>query len=930
MDYKDTVFLPKSSFGMRGGLPQREPEMIERWNRIDLWGKLREQSKNKEKFTLHDGPPYANGPIHIGTSMNKILKDIINRSKQMSGYNSHYIPGWDCHGLPIEWQVEQIYKKKGINKDDIPIAEFRAECRAFADKWIGAQMDDFRRLFVLADWEDRYLTMSFKAEAQIVREIGKFIENGSLYKGSKPVMWSPVEKTALAEAEVEYKDIESTAITVGFQIKSSNESILHNVFVPIWTTTPWTIPANRAIAYGKDLDYIIIEVLDNNENKQFFVGQKILIAKERLEKFILDTNIEKYNLEKELKGNLLQGSISMHPLSEEGYDFDVPLLHGDFVSTKQGTGFVHVAPGHGEDDFELAMKYNIPVPDVVEDGGTYFPNIPLFAGMHVFKALGPVCDALKSQSSLFASEKYIHSYPHSWRSKKPIIYRATQQWFISMEKNNLKKVALEAIEKTLWVPSISKNRIKSMVKDRPDWCVSRQRVWGVPITVFLNKSTGDILRDPEVIERISDEVEKKGADAWFTEDPQIFLGDKYNSDEYECVQDILDVWFDSGSTHSFVLNSEKQKWPADLYLEGSDQHRGWFQSSLLESCGTRGRAPFNAVLTHGFVLDGQGRKMSKSIGNVISPQEIMKQSGADILRLWVAMTDVTEDVRISPEVLKGVSESYRRLRNTIRFTIGALNDYEESEFVDLDKMPELEKWVLHRLKELDLSLKKAVDSYTFQAFYSELNIFCSSDLSAFYFDIRKDSLYCDNTQNQVRRSARTVLYEVFKCLTAWLAPVICYTAEEAWLAHQGSENEDSIHLKQFPEISKSWINNEINDKWQIIRKIRKFINAALELARQEKIIGSSLEAKIVIYVQDSQYGPLLETIDVEEISIVSKVEILQGNITEAAYTEDNIEGLGIVVSPASGKKCVRCWKIDEKIDDSLGDPLCKRCLEVVI
>ena len=930
MDYKDTVFLPKSSFGMRGGLPQREPDMIERWNRIDLWGKLREQSKNKEKFTLHDGPPYANGPIHIGTSMNKILKDIINRSKQMSGYNSHYIPGWDCHGLPIEWQVEQIYKKKGINKDDIPIAEFRAECRAFADKWIGAQMDDFRRLFVLADWEDRYLTMSFKAEAQIVREIGKFIENGSLYKGSKPVMWSPVEKTALAEAEVEYKDIESTAITVGFQIKSSNESILHNVFVPIWTTTPWTIPANRAIAYGKDLDYVIIEVLDNHENKQFFVGQKILIAKERLEKFILDTNIDKYNLEKELKGHLLQGSVSRHPLSKEGYDFNVPLLHGDFVSTKQGTGFVHVAPGHGEDDFELAMKYNIPVPEVVEDGGTYFPNMPLFGGMHVFKALEPVCDALKKQSSLFASEKYIHSYPHSWRSKKPIIYRATQQWFISMEKNNLKEIALEAIEKTLWVPSISKNRIKSMVKDRPDWCVSRQRVWGVPITAFLNKSTCDILRDPEVIERIADEVEKKGADAWFTEDSQIFLGDKYNSDEYECVQDILDVWFDSGSTHSFVLNSEKQKWPADLYLEGSDQHRGWFQSSLLESCGTRGRAPFNAVLTHGFVLDGQGRKMSKSIGNVISPQEIMKQSGADILRLWVAMTDVTEDVRISPEVLKGVSESYRRLRNTIRFTIGALNDYEESESIDTDMMPELEKWVLHRLKELDLSLKKAIDSYTFQAFYSELNIFCSSDLSAFYFDIRKDSLYCDNAQNKVRRSARTVLYEVFKCLTAWLAPVICYTAEEAWLAHQGSENEDSIHLKQFPEISKSWINNEINDKWQIIRKIRKFINAALELARQEKIIGSSLEAKIVIYVQDSQYGPLLETIDVEEISIVSKVEILQGNITEAAYTEDNIEGLGIVVSPASGKKCVRCWKIDEKIDDSLGDPLCKRCLEVVI
>jgi isoleucyl-tRNA synthetase len=929
MDYKDTVFLPKSSFGMRGGLPQREPEMIERWNKIDLWGKLREQSKNKEKFTLHDGPPYANGPIHIGTSMNKILKDIINRSKQMSGYNSHYIPGWDCHGLPIEWQVEQIYKKKGINKDDIPIAEFRAECRSFADKWIGAQMDDFKRLFVLADWEDRYLTMSFTAEAQIVREIGKFIENGSLYKGSKPVMWSPVEKTALAEAEVEYKDIESTAITVGFKIKSTKESILHNVFVPIWTTTPWTIPANRAIAYGKDLDYIIIEILDNNENDQIFVGQKILLAKERLEKFLLDTNIEKYNLENEFKGLILEGTICMHPLSQEGYDFDVPLLHGDFVSTKQGTGFVHVAPGHGEDDFELGMKHNIPVPDVVEGGGTYFSNVPLFAGIHVFKALDPVCDALKKQSSLFASEKYIHSYPHSWRSKKPVIYRATQQWFISMEKNNLKEIALKAIEDTLWVPSISKNRIKSMVKDRPDWCVSRQRVWGVPIPIFLNKNTGDILRDPEVIERIAKEVEKKGADAWFTEDPQTFLGDKYNSDEYECVQDILDVWFDSGSTHSFVLKSEKQKWPADLYLEGTDQHRGWFQSSLLESCGTRGRAPFDAVLTHGFVLDGQGRKMSKSIGNVISPQEIMKQSGADILRLWVAMTDITEDVRISPEVLKGVSESYRRLRNTIRFTIGALNDYEQSESISMDIMPELEKWVLHRLKELDILLKKAVDSYTFQAFYSELNTFCSSDLSAFYFDIRKDSLYCDNANNEVRRSARTVLYEVFKCLTAWLAPVICYTAEEAWLAYNGNENEDSIHLKQFPEIPENWINDELNDKWLRIRKIRKFINGGLELARQEKIIGSSLEAKIVICMEDTQYSTLLEAIDIEEISIVSKVEVIKGSILEGSYKEDGLEGLGVLVSPALGKKCVRCWKIDEKIDNNLEDPLCNRCIEVV-
>ncbi len=929
MDYKDTVFLPKSSFGMRGGLPQREPEMIDRWNKINLSGKLREISKDREKFILHDGPPYANGPIHIGTSMNKILKDIINRSKQMSGYNSHYIPGWDCHGLPIEWQVEQNYKKKGINKEEIPIADFRAECRSFADKWIGAQMDDFKRLFVLADWDNKYLTMSFDAEAQIVREIGKFIENGSLYKGSKPVMWSPVEKTALAEAEVEYKDIESTAITVGFKVSITKEEILQDAYIPIWTTTPWTIPANRAIAYGKELDYIIIKIKNNNDNNQIKIGQKILLAKERLDKFLMDTNIKEYNLLSEIKGDLLEGTICMHPLHNEGYSFDVPLLEGDFVSTEQGTGFVHVAPGHGEDDFELGQKYGIPVPDVVEDGGTYFPNIPLFAGVHVFKALEPVCEALEKHFSLFASEKYIHSYPHSWRSKKPIIYRATQQWFISMEKNDLKKIALESIENTTWVPSVSKNRIKSMVKDRPDWCVSRQRVWGVPITVFLNKDTGEILRDPEVIERIAQAVEKKGADAWFTEDPQKFLGDKYDAKHFEAVQDILDVWFDSGSTHSFVLNRKGQKWPADLYLEGTDQHRGWFQSSLLESCGTRGRAPFDAVLTHGFVLDGQGRKMSKSIGNVVSPQEVIKQSGSDILRLWVAMTDITEDVRISPEVLKGVSESYRRLRNTIRFTIGALNDFDESESIDVGSMPELERWVLHRLKELDVLLKKSVKNFTFQAFYSELHTFCSSDLSAFYFDIRKDSLYCDGFNDEKRRSSRTVLNEVFKCLTTWLAPVICHTAEEAWLAHIGSDNDDSIHLKQFPNISEDWLDNDLNKKWINIRKIRRTINGALELARQDKIIGSSLDAEIKLYVKDNEYIPLIESIDINEIAIVSKYEIIEGSNIQAAYKEDSLKGLEIVVSKAKGDKCVRCWKIFDNFAYSSEDPLCERCTNVV-
>jgi len=930
MDYKDTVFLPKSSFGMRGGLPIREPEMIERWKKINLWKKLRDQSSNHKKFILHDGPPYANGAIHIGTSLNKVLKDIINRSKQMSGYNSHYIPGWDCHGLPIEWQVEQDYKKKGINKDDIPIAEFRLACRSFADKWIDAQMDDFKRLFVLGDWKDRYLTMSFKAEAQIVREVGKFIINGGLYMGSKPVMWSPVEKTALAEAEVEYHDIESTAIYVAFKVKDISFDKFKEVLIPIWTTTPWTIPGNRAIAYGKNIDYLIMEVeIAENENIEI-ENNKILVAKERLNNLVEVLNIKKYKLIGEFTGKELEGTVCAHPLNDLGYDFDVPLLAGDFVSTEQGTGFVHIAPGHGEDDFELGKKYNIKIPAMVEDGGTYSENVPIFSGIHVFKATDPVCEALIKSNSLLSKEKYLHSYPHSWRSKKPVIFRATKQWFISMEKNNLKKLALEAIEDTTWVPSISKNRIKAMVEDRPDWCVSRQRVWGVPITVFLNKQSGEILRDKDVNDRIAKSVEKLGADAWFTENPSVFLGSKYKIEDFEQVQDILDVWFDSGSTHSFVLDGNKnQKWPADLYLEGTDQHRGWFHSSLLESCGTRGRAPFDAVLTHGFVLDGKGRKMSKSIGNVVSPQDIIKQYGADILRLWVATTDVTEDVRISDEVLKGVSESYRRLRNTIRFAIGALSDFEENEIVEYEKLPDLEKWVLHRLKEMDILLKQAVNNFTYQSFYGELHAFCSIDLSAFYFDIRKDTLYCDDKNTDLRRATRTVLKEIFECLSAWLAPVLCYTAEEAWLSYVGDDNEESIHLRHFPDLQESYINKELKNFWNIFRKIRGVVNAALEIARQEKIIGSSLEASVHVYVQNKDYVSVLEDKDLEQLFIVSNVELIKGKLEKNCYKEDGIEGIGVKVYKAEGEKCARCWKMLKDYVKNDSDILCKRCIEVV-
>ena len=925
MDYRETVFLPNTNFSMRGGLPHNEPEMIQRWKKINLWGKLRKKSKGKIKFVLHDGPPYANGPIHIGTAMNKILKDIINRSKQMSGFDAYYIPGWDCHGLPIEWQVEQNYKKKGINKDDVSISDFRYECRSFADKWIGKQMVDFKRLFVLGDWDSPYLTMSYKAEAQIVRELGKFIDNGSLYLGLKPVMWSPVEKTALAEAEVEYRDIESTAITVAFKILRSDIDILNNSFVPIWTTTPWTVPANRAIACGKNIEYTLLEVEKNESNDQINNGQRLLIASVLIDNFIETVNIKKINILGKFKGLDLAKTVCSHPLKSQGYDFEVPILIGDFVSTDQGTGFVHVAPSHGEDDFNLGKKYNLPMPEMVGDAGVYNSNVPLFAGIHVFKASQPICEALSNSRSLLASESYKHSYPHSWRSKKPVIFRATKQWFISMEKDNLRKKALKAIENTFWVPSVSKNRIKSMVKDRPDWCVSRQRIWGVPITVFIYKDSSEILRDEKVNERIARAVEKKGADVWFTEDPKTFLGDKYNVNDFIQIQDILDVWFDSGSTHSFVLDENiNQKWPADLYLEGTDQHRGWFHSSLLESCGTRGRAPFEAVLTHGFVLDGQGKKMSKSVGNVVSPQDIIQQSGADILRLWVAMTDVTEDVRISPEVLKGINESYRRLRNTLRFTLGALSNFKAKEHIDYSKMPEIERWIMARLFELSELLKSSIKKYSFQSFYSELHNFCASDLSAFYFDVRKDSLYCDSSLDIKRRSSRTVLEQIFVCLSAWLAPVLCYTAEEAWISFRNEDNS-SIHLEEFPKVSSKHLNSILIEKWSSLRRIRRVITGALEVARQEKIIGSSLDAKIIIYSKNKEYLTLLESLDIDELCIVSSSSLSKNHVPKTAYKEQNIDDIGVKVLKAEGEKCDRCWKIDKKLNNSI----CKRCAEVI-
>jgi isoleucyl-tRNA synthetase len=739
VDYKSTVFLPKTDFPMKAGLPKLEPKLLDRWAKMDLYNRLRETAKGREQFVLHDGPPYANGNLHIGHALNKILKDVIVRAQQMMGFDANYVPGWDCHGLPIEWKIEEGYRKKGKNKDDIPVLEFRQECREFAAHWIEIQKEEFKRLGITGDWDDPYTTMSNKAEATIVRELGKFVLNGGLYKGSKPVLWSVVEKTALADAEVEYADHTSTTVWVKFPVVQSPVVALEGHDVVIWTTTPWTLPGNRAIAFGADIDYTVIEVTEVGEGALAAVGNRFAVAEALLNETLGKAGITGHTVIEQLKGRAFTGTVCRHCLHEDGFEFDVPLHAGSFVTTEQGTGFVHIAPGHGEDDFNLGREVGLEVPDTVNGDGLYYDIVPRFAGRHVFKVNPEVVDALKERGRLLAEGKLEHSYPHSWRSKAPLIFRNTPQWFISMDTNDLRAKALQAIDDTQWVPAQGRNRIQAMVESRPDWCVSRQRQWGVPITVFVSKKTGEVLRDPAVIERIAAAVEEESSDAWLSSDPARFLGNEYGADEWEQVQDVVEVWFDSGSSHAFVLeNRDDLKWPADLYLEGSDQHRGWFHTSLLESCGTRGRAPYDAVLTHGFVLDEKGRKMSKSMGNVVEPLKVINQSGADILRLWVVASDYSQDLSIGPNILKQMSDLYRRLRNTFRYLLGNLNGFTDEERVEVADMPELERWVLHRLWQMDKRIREACTTYDFHGLFNELHHFCAIELSAFYFDMRKD------------------------------------------------------------------------------------------------------------------------------------------------------------------------------------------------
>ncbi|MBE7212058.1 MAG: isoleucine--tRNA ligase, partial [Gluconacetobacter diazotrophicus] len=959
-------------FPLRAELPKREPAILRRWAESGLDARLDAAPPGAPPFVLHDGPPYANGHLHIGHALNKILKDVVNRAHRMDGRAVRFVPGWDCHGLPIEWRIEEEYRKSGRDKDQVPVLQFRAECRAYAQKWLDIQAAEFVRLGIQADWANRYATMDFASEAAIAAEIGKFLLNDTLYRGLRPVMWSPVEKTALAEAEIEYHDHQSTTIWVAFPVihDPTPAGALAGVSAVIWTTTPWTIPANRAIAFGPAITYGVVRVDETADGAALNPGARLLVAEALIEPFCRRAGITRHHVLYTLPGEALEGAVCAHPLRgapglDGGYDHDVPMLPGDFVSTEAGTGLVHMAPAHGEDDFALCTAHGLPVLDTVEGDGRYAAWVPGFAGVHVFKAADPVCAELAaalsrsqeagpdSPAGLLARSSITHSYPHSWRSRAPVIFRATPQWFIRMDEpedpgGGIRARALRALDDVSFVPPQARNRLVSMVSNRPDWCISRQRAWGVPIAVFVEKRSGAVLRDPAVMERVVEAFRAEGADSWYASPPSRFLGSDRNPDEYEQVFDIVDVWFESGSTHNFVLNhgggttgEGRLPFPADLYLEGSDQHRGWFQSSLLEGIGARGAAPFRAVVTNGFVLDEQGRKMSKSLGNVTAPQQVNDSLGADILRLWVMNSDTDEDLRIGPEILKQQGELYRRLRNTLRWLLGALDGFDASERVPEAEMPELERWVLHRLSELDRLVRGAVATHRWTGVYPAIHNFCATDLSAFYFDIRKDSLYCDAPSEGRRRAARTVLDHLHRCLCAWLAPVLVFTAEEAWCTRFGDTGAagSSVHEQRFPVLPDNWHDPDLAGRWDRLRAVRRLVTAAIETARQSGLVTSSLQAAVELPVSEREAG-WMAGIDWAELAIVSDAALVIDPASADLFTAPVPVAAGAAVpsaphlvptvSVAPGNKCARCWRVLPEVGEQhLHPALCRRCTGVV-
>ena len=879
---------------------------------------------------LHDGPPYANGHLHIGHALNKVHKDVINRAQRMAGRGVRYVPGWDCHGLPIEWKVEEEYRAAGRDKDAVPVLQFRAECRAYAEKWLAVQDAEFRRLGIEGEWGARYATMDFAAEAAIAAEIGRFLLDGKLYRGLRPVMWSTVEKTALAEAEIEYHDHLSTTIWVRFPLLGGPLAAT-GASVVIWTTTPWTIPGNRAVAYAGGLDYALLRVDAVHEGSAARVGERLLVAAALAERVAADAGIASYVVERVLPGRALAGSVAAHPLRGRGYDHDAPLLEGDFVTADQGTGFVHIAPSHGEEDFALGIANGLEVPETVGPDGRYADWVPNWGGLHVFKAAEPICDLLGAAGTLLARGTITHAYPHSWRSRAPLIYRATPQWFIRLDgPGALRTRALDALRAVDFVPPQSRHRLESMLAGRPDWCISRQRSWGVPIPVFVERRTGEVLRDAAVMARIVDIFRDEGADAWFASPPRRFLGDGRDPDDYDMVRDIVDVWFESGCTHAFVLEARGLPWPADVYLEGSDQHRGWFQSSLLEAVGTRGAAPFRNLVTDGFALDEQGRKMSKSLGNGVAPQQVSDQYGADILRLWAMAGDLREDLRIGPEILRQQAELYRRLRNTLRWLLGALDGFDEAERVECHEMPELERFVLHRLSQVGEAVARAVETHDWVGVLPAIHAFCAADLSAFYFDIRKDSVYCDAVSSPTRRAARTVLDHLHRCLTAWLAPILCFTAEDAWTARFGEA--DSVHRTRFPPVPPDWRDEALAERWGRLRAVRRIITTALEAARQSGRFGSSLAASVALPLSADEAAEFGH-VDWAELAIVSEAAIvLEPGIASLFGAQSSAVGghPGPSVSLASGSKCARCWRVLAEVGTDVRHPaLCLRCVDAV-
>ena len=950
-DYSETLFLPQTDFPMRAGLPQKEPELLKRWHGEGLYEQLRAASKERAKFILHDGPPYANGNIHIGTALNKVLKDVVTRSQQMLGFDSNYVPGWDCHGLPIEWKIEEEnYRSKGKQKPDLKdpkaMVAFRQECRAYAEHWLSVQREEFKRLGVIGDWQRPYTTMSFPAEAQIARELMKFAANGTLYRGSKPVMWSVVEKTALAEAEVEYEDYTSDTVWVKFPVANGKGEVA-KASVVIWTTTPWTLPGNRAISYSPKIGYGLYKVTEAAADNWAKVGDLLVLADKLATDVFKQARVAAYEKIEDVSNETLGAMVCKHPLAAMGYDFAVPLLPGEHVTDDAGTGFVHTAPGHGREDFEVwtenardleARGINSAIPYTVDENGAFTAAAPGFTGKRVINDKGEkgdaneaVIKALIEAGMLIARGRLKHQYPHSWRSKKPVIFRNTPQWFIAMDKgidkpgDTLRARALHAISVTSWVPPQGENRINGMIVNRPDWVISRQRAWGVPIAVFIKeKADGsvDILQDPEVELRIVEAFAAEGADAWYKEGArERFLGPKLAADAWKKVDDILDVWFDSGSTHAFVLEDPEQfpqlagiKRKVDggrdtvMYLEGSDQHRGWFHSSLLESCGTRGRAPFDIVLTHGFVLAEDGRKMSKSLGNQVFPQDVIKQSGADILRMWVCASDYADDLRIGPEILKTTADTYRKLRNTIRWMLGSLAHFHADEAVKIEKMPELERLMLHRLAELDETVRKAYAEFDYKRIFAALSAFMTADLSAFYFDIRKDALYCDPDSSTTRKAALTVIDQLFRCTVTWLAPILCFTTEEAWLSRYGADAK-SVHLEVFHEVPAAWRDDKLAEKWRKVRQVRRVVTGALEIERAQKRIGSSLEAHPIVHVSNEDLFEAVADVDLAEVCITSAATLAKDEGPADAFRLPDVAGVGVVPNLAEGRKCARSWKV---------------------